>query len=219
MKARDELVLIDSAETEEEYGMILENMAFWGLNRYPISYVLLSHKHLNHIGNAYKFREKGARIVAGVQDAEAIENGTLTDICDFAPFPRKKPYVPCKIDRKVKDGDCIEVGGLQFEVIEVPGHTDGSVFYRLVMEEKVIFFTGDVLNVDHDCKGALLGWEGGVDYNRRKFFESIKRFSRFQCDVILPGHYQLCMQDGSRIMNDAYRVALTQWRQPCVTIE
>lgn len=219
VKAGDELVLIDSAETEEEYELILENMAFWGLDQYPVSYVLLSHKHLNHIGNAYRFREKGAKIVAGVQDAAAIENGILTEICDFAPFPKKKPYIPCKIDRKVRDGDSIEVGGLRFEVIETPGHTDGSVFYRLNMEGKVIFFTGDVLNVDHDCGGALLGWEGGVDYNREKFFESIKRFSKFQCDVILPGHYQLCMQNGSIIMNDAYRVALTQWRKPSIATE
>lgn len=219
VKAGEELVLIDSAETEEEYKLILENMAFWGLDRYPVSYVLLSHKHLNHIGNAYRFREMGAKIVAGAQDAWAIENGALTEICDFAPFPIKRPYVPCKIDRKVKDGDKIEVGGLSFEVIEAPGHTDGSVFYRLVMEEKVIFFTGDVLNVDRDCREALLGWEGGVDYNREKFFESIKRFSRFQCDIILPGHYQLCMQNGSRIMNDAYRVALTKWRQPSIGLE
>lgn len=219
IKAGNELVLVDSAETEEEYGLILENMAYWGLDQYPVSYVLLSHKHLNHIGNAYKFRQKGARIVAGIQDAEAIEKGIITDICDFAPFPAKPPYTPCVVDRKVKDGDIIEAGNLKFEVVEVPGHTDGSVFYRLNMEGKVIYFTGDVLNVDHDCTGALLGWEGGIDYNRGKFFESIKRFSRFQCDVILPGHYQLCMQEGSRIMNDAYRAALTEWQKPFIGAE
>ena len=219
IKAGNELVLIDSAETEEEYEIILENIKYWGLEQYPISYLLLSHKHLNHIGNAYRFREMGAGIVAGAMDAQAIEQGIMTEICDFAPFPKKKPYTPCPIDVKAKEGDIIRAGNLSFEVIEVPGHTDGSVFYRLEMDGKVIYFTGDVLNVDHDCSGALLGWEGGKDYNRDKFFESVKRFSKFKCDIILPGHYQLCLQDGSRIMNDAYRAVLTEWRKPAIVTE
>lgn len=97
IKAGDELVLVDTAETEAEYEMILENIRGWGLDRYPISCVLLSHKHLNHIGNAYRFREQGAQIVAGYRDAEAIEQGIITEICDFYPFPKKVPYVPCKV--------------------------------------------------------------------------------------------------------------------------
>lgn len=219
VKTDNGLVLIDSAETEEEYELILENMRYWGLEKYPISYVLLSHKHLNHIGNAYRFREMGAKIVAGVRDADAVEKGIITEICDYAPFPKKKQYVPCPVDIKVKDGDSIKAGNLCFEVTEVPGHTDGSVFYRLELKGKVIYFTGDVLNVAPDCTGATLGWEGGIDYNRDIFFDSIRRFSKFECDIILPGHYQLCLQDGSRIMNDAYRAALEEWRQPSVVIE
>lgn len=219
VKTDNELVLIDSAETEEEYEQILENMRYWGLEKYPISYVLLSHKHLNHIGNAYRFREMGAKIVAGVRDAEAIEKGIITEICDYAPFPKKKQYVPCPVDIKVKDGDSIKAGNLRFEVTEVPGHTDGSVFYHLELEGKVIYFTGDVLNVAHDCSGATLGWEGGIDYNKNIFFDSIRHFSKIECDIILPGHYQLCLQDGSRIMNDAYRAALEEWRQPSVVME
>ncbi len=37
--------------------------------------------------------------------------------------------------------------------------------------------------------------------------------------IILPGHYQLCLQDGSRIMNDAYRAVLTEWRKPAIMTE
>lgn len=214
IKGKDSLVLIDTAETPEEYEMMEANMKYWGLDQYPISHVLISHKHLNHIGNAWKYRERGAVIVAGDADADAIEQGIINEICDFNPFPKKPPYIPCKIDLRVKDGDTFEAAGLTFKVYEVPGHTDGSVFYEVELDGQVLLFTGDVLNVQDDCRGAYLGWEGGMDFNRNKFFESVKRFSRLKCDVILPGHYQLCMQDGSRILNDAYRVALEEWRQP-----
>ncbi len=219
VKGNTSLIMIDTAETEDEYTVIQENLKYWGLDNYPVSHVLLSHKHLNHIGNAFRYREMGAKVVAGVADAEAIEKGITTQICDYGPFPKKAPYVPCPVDIKVKDGDVLNIDDIRIEVFEVPGHTSGSVFYKLTMEDKIVIFTGDVLNVGTDCRYSLLGWEGGVDFDRNVFFESIKRFSQMPCDIILPGHYQLCMQDGWKIMQGAYAAALMQWRQPSVTFE
>lgn len=219
IKGKNELVIIDTAETEAEYSMIWENIKYWNLDQYPIAYVLLSHKHLNHIGNAYRFQKLGAKIVAGIQDAEAIEKGIVNEICDYYPFPKKPPYILCKVDIKVKDGDEFIAAGLKFQAFEIPGHTNGSVFYKLFMDGQTIMFTGDALNVGEDCKSATLGWEGGVDYNRDLFFQSVKKFSQYPCDIILSGHYQLCMQNGSRIMNDAYRVALEEWRKPAIIKE
>lgn len=219
IRGKDSLILVDTAETEEDYRIMEENRRFWGLDQYPISHVLLSHKHLNHIGNAYRYAEKGAKIVAGRYDADAIETGSLSEICDFDPFPAKAPYIPCRVDLRVKDGDEFEAAGFSVKVYEVPGHTKGSVFYEFKMEDKVVLFTGDVLNVAKDCSGAYLGWEGACDFDRDAFFESIRRFSRLKCDIILPGHFQVCMRGGSRILNDAYRVALEEWRKPAVAKE
>lgn len=219
IKGKDSLIVVDTAETEEEYKIIRKNMAYWGLDQYPVSHVLISHKHKNHIGNAWRFREEGAVIVAGEKDSDAIEQGITNQICDYYPYPKKEDYISCKVDIRVKDGDIFEAGGITFEVIEVPGHTDGSVFYKFEMEGKTIYLTGDVLNVGEDCSSAYLGWEGGVDFDRNRFFESVKRFSRFQCDIILPGHYQLCMQNGTKIFNDAYRIPLEEWRKPGILKE
>ena len=219
IKGTDSLIMVDTAETASDYQMLEDNLRYWGLDRFPVSCVLLSHKHLNHIGNAWRYRERGARIVAGDKDAEAIEKGITEQICDYDPFPKKEPYVPCKVDLRVRDGDEFEAAGLRFKVYEVPGHTMGSVFYELKMDGRIILFTGDVLNVKKDCSGAYLGWEGGIDFDRGAFFESIKKFSLLDCDVILPGHFQTCMQGGGRILRDAYKVALEEWRQPSVSIE
>lgn len=219
IKGDDSLVIVDTAETKEEYDTIKENMRYWGLDEYPISHVLISHKHKNHIGNAHRFREEGAQIVAGRYDSDAIEKGIINEICDYANFPLKDEYVPCKVDMRVKDGDVFEASGITFEVFEVPGHTDGSVFYKFSMEGKTIWLTGDVLNIVDDGKRAYLGWAGGMDFNRSLFFESIKRFSKFEGDIILPGHYQLCMQDATRIFNDSYRIPFEEWRQPAVLTE
>lgn len=219
IKGDNSLVIVDTAETLDEYETILRNIRYWGLDEYPVSHVLISHKHKNHIGNAWRFREKGAKIVAGRYDAEAIEKGIINDICDYANFPLKDEYIPCQVDMKVKDGDVFTAAGIEFEVFETPGHTDGSVFYRFTMEGKDIWLTGDVLNIQDDCRHAYLGWEGGVDFDRSLFFESVKRFSKFRGDIILPGHYQLCMQNATKIFNDSYRIPFEEWRKPAVSEE
>lgn len=209
-----QLILVDTAETEEDYMLMKENMRLWGLDERKITHVLLTHKHFNHIGNAWRFRETGAKIVAGREDADAIETGNINEICDFNPFPKKEEYIPCGVDLRAKEGDCFKAAGIEVTVHEAPGHTRGSVFYEMIQEDRHLLFTGDALGVDEDCAGASLGWEGGVDYDRQQFFESIKRFSVMSCDIILPGHFQVCMQQGGQILNDAYRLALESWRAP-----
>ena len=218
IKHNDALVIIDTAETEPEYRIIKENMKQWGLDRCTVSHILLSHKHLNHIGNLNRFKQDypDLKVVAGIRDADSIENGDINEICDFDPFPAKETYTPVKVDLRVKDGDRFEAAGNMFTVYEVPGHTAGSVFYQFEHEEQSVWLTGDVLNMAGDCMGAHLGFEGAVDFSRKEFFESIKRFSKFKGDIILPGHFQMCLGGATRIFNDAYRVALEAWRKPAI---
>ena len=214
----DQLVVVDTAETENDYMQIQRGLAEWGLERYPVSHVLISHKHRNHIGNLWRFRKDypDAVFVAGASDADAIESGDEHEIHDFDPFPAREDYVPAKIDLRVKDLDTFTAAGIRFTVYEVPGHTAGSVFYKFEWEGKTVWLTGDVLSVAGDCFGAYLGWEGAIDFDRGVFFDSIKRFSKFEGDILLPGHFGLCMQDATRIFNDAYRIPFEEWRKPSV---
>lgn len=221
IKGKESLVIMDTAEEGFEYDIMKKNMKYWNLDSIPVSHILISHKHKNHIGNIWRFKKDypDVMIVAGEKDADAIDQGIVNEICDFNPWPKKEDYQPCKVDMRVKDGDSFIASGIEFEVFEVPGHTDGSVFYKFVLEDKVIWLTGDVLNVGKDCHSAFLGWEGGMDYNRPLFYESVKRFSKFKGDIILPGHYQLCMQNATKIFNDSYRIPLEEWRKPSIPKE
>ena len=48
--------------------------------------------------------------------------------------------------REVRQGDVFDLGGKQLEVIEVPGHTPGSI--GLLYREEKIFYAGDSMNDD-----------------------------------------------------------------------
>ncbi|MGE5559129.1 MAG: MBL fold metallo-hydrolase [Bacillota bacterium] len=210
VKGEDAAVLIDTGLAEADLAVIDQNLAYWGLDKHPISHVLITHSHFDHCGNAHHLRKRGAKIAAGPGDAEGIECGDERTI-DYA-YQMKFPA--CPVDLKVSDGDVIHAAGLDFTVIHVPGHSGGCVFYRLELDGKVVMFTGDAVRVVGNCESAVLGWSGGTDYDRERYFSTLKKISRLQADIVLAGHFQPCLRDGWRIFQKAYMKALLEWRGP-----
>lgn len=111
--------------------------------------VLLTHRHSDHAGNARYLQERfGVRILAHRADAEILEGRATT-----APLTRRggahvarvlaevENRFPARlhVDRALEDGDL--VAGL--EVHWVPGHTEGSVFYRHATTRTLL--SGDTL--------------------------------------------------------------------------
>ncbi len=202
VKGKDALVLVDTGEDEVQLKLAYLNIEYWGLSNYPISHVLITHSHYPSAANAHILRDGGAKIVAGPGDAEGIETGDERTI-SYA-YTHKKGFVPCKVDLKVKDGDVVHAAGLDFEVIHVPGHSTGSLIYKLLMEGRTVLFTGDTVKVADYCSGARLGWTGGADYDQTKYVESIRRISKMDADILLPADRQPCMREGWQLLQDAY---------------
>ncbi len=79
----------------------------------------------------------------------------------------------------IEDGDVLSFGGLKFEVFHSPGHTQGSVCFRIGK----FLFTGDTL-----FKGAI----GRVDLpgaSEKKLFSSLERLLDIDEDLkVMPGH-------------------------------
>jgi hydroxyacylglutathione hydrolase len=85
--------------------------------------ILVTHKHSDHIGGVDALRPRLQGAVYG-------------------PAHESMPQ-PCQ---PLLDGDRIEVLGLQFSVLEVPGHTAGHIAYRQVDNEAApLLFCGDTL--------------------------------------------------------------------------
>ncbi|HEY3289423.1 MAG TPA: MBL fold metallo-hydrolase, partial [Anaerolineae bacterium] len=147
------VVLVDSGLDERDLAAIDANLHYWGLSNLPITHLLLTHAHFDHSGNALALRSRGMKTVAGPGDADGIELGDARTI----PYAYGRKFPACPIDLRVKDGDVIAAAGLTFDVIHVPDHSSGSVFYRLVADGRVILFTGDVVHVGETSDTARLG--------------------------------------------------------------
>ena len=89
--------------------------------------ILVTHGHLDHIG--------AVRDLARAAGCEVwIARGDADDLRSFPPAP----YQP---DHEVGGGDTVDAAGISFRVLDVPGHTPGSVAYAT----DGIAFVGDVL--------------------------------------------------------------------------
>ncbi|MFB6469025.1 MBL fold metallo-hydrolase [Cytobacillus sp. Hz8] len=219
IKAKESIIIIDAAETTTDWKIVEETLALWGLDKYPISNVLLTHKHQGHIGNAKYLRDNGAVIIAHEDDADAIENGDLDAIVDFSPFPEREEYIPCPVDIRVKDGDKLHLDGVDVTMIHAPGHTDGSVLFQIEEEDKIVIFAGDVISVKNDCQTVNLGWEGGNDFNAQLYWETVQKLYHVECELLLPAHGQPVMQNGTKMLKMLYQEALLKWREPTIDFE
>ena len=78
-------------------------------NEFELAYILLTHHHADHIGGVEQLVNASGALVFGPHD----------------------PRVPGQ-DRSLREGDAIELPklGLEFEVIEVPGHTSTHIAFH-----------------------------------------------------------------------------------------
>ncbi|MEM7552437.1 MAG: MBL fold metallo-hydrolase [Bacteroidota bacterium] len=121
-----------------------------GLDLSAVNYLIITHGHPDHAGNAKYFQEKyGLKIIAGADELSMINSGgNDSELC-----PRgfkgwyikntigKKRYDPFIPDILVEDSLSLRFLGLDGKIINVPGHTDGSLIIFL----NELAFTGDLL--------------------------------------------------------------------------
>lgn len=94
-----------------------------------ILYVLNTHCHPDHIGGVGFVREHcGAKLLFHPDDRP---------IFDFFWGTKIEP------DGYLREGDKIELAGVVFDVLHTPGHSPGSVIFKV--ESEKILFTGDLL--------------------------------------------------------------------------
>lgn len=127
-----------------------------------IDWVLETHAHADHLSGAPYIKLKtGAKVGIGehIRDVQKIFRPVFnaTDLKgDGSEF-----------DRLFKDGEHFQVGGIDIEVLHVPGHTPADIAYR--MGDAV--FVGDTLFMP-DYGTARADFPGG---SARALYRSVKR--------------------------------------------
>ena len=181
---------------ESEFEHTLENIEKCGHTRKDIRWVLNTHCHVDHAMADKKFRDLGAQIIVHEADADAIEKGTrvtawylVVKQTGVSSFPR------CQVDRRLSDGEELQLGNKLLQVIHTPGHTPGSVSFLLQEGSRNLLFSGDTVLYD-----GRLGWQGNPYADNHAYLASLEKLAHFtlnmtkvQWDVLLPGHGAIAM--------------------------
>ncbi len=110
--------------------LILASLGKLGVNPKDIRILLTNQAHSDHVGGfAGMQKVTGAKIWSTAGDAPLLETGGAADPGDLGRF------TPVKVDRVLKDGETIDIGGIQIKVSTTAGHWPGSVSYELIFQE------------------------------------------------------------------------------------
>ena len=107
-------------------------------DRLEIQYIINTHAHIDHIQANEELRKTfSCPLCIHEKDEESYGNPDLNlsspVLCSPITFP--------PADKKLREGDKIEIGELSLSILHTPGHTPGSI--SIIVEKDV--FTGDAL--------------------------------------------------------------------------
>ena len=209
------LILIDSGFSKDSFGLIAENLAYYGLPPRP-EYLILTHAHFDHCGNARAYQQIGAKIIVGAEDAYQCINGGCQGLDLPTPFDDKHIF-PAFVPDNVISDDCVnDLCGLPVRFIKIPGHTPGSIAAMIDIDSKKIVFTGDVLcPLGYSLLDSVsLGWQGDVRFSREAVVSSMMHLLNTapDADIILPGHGKACLRNGGAMIRLAAQTAFMTMR-------
>jgi len=123
-------IMIDTG-TKEMHDVVRTNVAKLGFKLQDIKILLSGHAHFDHVqGHAAMKKLTGAKVMAIGEDARALSAGT-----DLSPLG-DEGWEPVKVDRVLKDGDTVKLGGTTLRAVWTPGHTPGCTTWTTRVEEK-----------------------------------------------------------------------------------
>ena len=144
-----------------------------------IEKLLITHGHFDHCAAAAELAAQLGVPIEGPHFADGFLLQSIPEWCQQMGFPAGKSFTP---DRWLQDGDTVQVGKMELEVIHCPGHTPGHlVFFQ---REQGLAFVGDVL-----FKGSI----GRTDFPRSNHGALIHAITRKLLPLgddirFIPGH-------------------------------
>ena len=99
-----------------------------------IRILLISHSHYDHDAGSARIKElTGARYMVMDGDVTTVESGGKTDFQYGGDTTQH--YPPATVDRVLKDGDQVRLGGAVLTARLTPGHTMGCTTWTLKVNE------------------------------------------------------------------------------------
>jgi metallo-beta-lactamase class B len=180
VETSDGLVAVD-AGYDSDGDLLADNIRSLGLDPKDLKLILLTHWHWDHVGGTARLAKRsGAKVMIHEKDAEIVETGV---------YRGKQMAPPAKVDKRLKDGEVVELGGVAFKTIHCPGQSAGEVVFLATVNGPGgpcrTLFAGDATGFKHNEKELdRLGYPGVCADFRR----TVGILRALDFDLYLGGH-------------------------------
>ena len=172
----------------------LQSITKAGIELSSIKRVIMTHTHLDHIGCLAEILKEipSAELWIHTLEADPIEQGDDRPVYGMQMFKQMcqtqyrltNDAFRFKVGRKLEGGETLEIGGMNWEVVHIPGHSMGGI--ALYHKEKGILIPGDVVYADYAIGRFDLH---GADAAQLK--DSLMKLAGMDVNILLPGHNRI----------------------------
>ena len=175
-------------------GYKIQSLQEMGIELEDIKRIILTHTHFDHVGCLSEIQKKvpGAELWVHTLEANALEQGdertvygmeVFREMCQMQ-YGLASGAFTFHVHRKLQGGENVAIGGTDWQVLHIPGHSMGGI--ALYQRSKKILIPGDVLYADYaigryDLHGA----------NAPELKKSLLKLSELDVDTLLPGHNRI----------------------------
>jgi glyoxylase-like metal-dependent hydrolase (beta-lactamase superfamily II) len=165
-----------------------------GIQLEDIKRIIMTHTHMDHIGCLAEIQEQipWAELWMHTLEAEPLEQGDdrvvygmemFRGICEMQ-YGIKPGAFKFQVDRKLQGSENLEVGGMTWEVLHIPGHSPGSI--GLYDRASKTLIPGDVVYADYAIGRFDLHGANGPELK-----DSLMRLAELEVEILLPGHNRI----------------------------
>jgi len=175
--------LIDGG-TSSEAQEIIKSLKDFGL--LPIDYIIISHSHWDHHQAIPALLEemsnRKVKLLAHPKAIPLLEDPSRVGY-DFGTGS----LLPIKDVKPIKEGDVLDLEGIELEVIDTPGHTPDCISL-LDSKNKNIFVSdavGDKIDENAPCVPAIMP----PSFDPDAYVSTLEKLKKYDFESICLGHY------------------------------
>ncbi|MDY7082393.1 MAG: MBL fold metallo-hydrolase [Halobacteria archaeon] len=206
----EETVLVDAGVPgDDERELLDENLGEIGFSVGDVEHLIITHPHIDHVGQAKPFIEEGATVYAiggagkyldpaGWEDTfyesfqelgipESFRDNAAKEILDtFGTSNESLP--PEQIDVHLEPGQSFEVGGVEFDTVHTPGHQERHLCFETCIDGERVMFSGDMVIGTFRALTYNESFSPGMYEGIEMYYEGYERLEGRDVDRVYPGH-------------------------------
>ncbi len=182
--------------------LIKKNVETLGFKVSDIKILTTTQAHYDHTGALASLKKQtGAKMYADASDASVIADGGASD---YEMSARGVTFEPVKVDRKLNDGDVIELGDVKMTMLHHPGHTKGSCSFMLDVKDEINTYKVLIVNFPTIITGRRLSDIPEYPEISKDILNTLEAQKKLTFDIWLSAHASQFFMHNKHKSGDAY---------------